>query len=254
MPRAETKIGPFRTYKEVMRALLVCLVVLTPLAAHAQSAVATPMPPSLGELVAHLDDDPDPLHADYTPAVWALADRGFEAAVAVLPLLDAPEAMTRLHASRVLEGVLARHFGWRAGQGYPTGSDGEARFRRLWSDNGSYAYDAPAAERQRAIARWRTWLEAHRHDPAVALEPTGESLRAALREPLRTAHACLPAATPPIRIRADLTFVASGATSRVRVHDADGPVARCVERALRATRVPPFLAPEHTIAISVMGR
>ena len=194
------------------------------------------------------------LHADYTPAVWALCAHVLEGAVAVLDALESPEVMTRLHASRVLSCGVSRHFGWRPGQGHPDGSAGEERFRTIWRDNGDYAHDAPAPARAASVRAWRAWLAIHRHDPPPPpARPSSEAVRASLEGPLAAARACV-GTTTPVRIWAELTFVSSGAISRVRVHRARGAPARCIERALREGHVSRFTDPTFTLALSILGR
>lgn len=131
-----------------------------------ETDAATPEAPQmdaeLARLVASLDEDADPLHNDYTPAVHALIARDVEGALAVLEQLDAPNEMTRLHAQRVVEGVAMRHCGWRTGQGYADGALGEARLRALLQRNGTYDRQAPSPARQQSMALWRAWLEANR--------------------------------------------------------------------------------------------
>jgi hypothetical protein len=239
--------------------LLVALVLalLAPSKSCAQDTMprdTVPPLPTIAELLARLDDEPDMLHADYTPAVWALCAHGLEGAVAVLDALESPEVMTRLHASRVLSCGVSRHFGWRPGQGYPDGSAGEERFRMIWRDNGDYAHDAPAEARAASVRAWRAWLAIHRNDPPPPpARPSSEAVRAALDGPLAAARACV-GTTTPVRIWAELTFGSSGETSRVRVHGARGAPARCIERALREGHVSPFTDPSFTIALGVIGR
>jgi hypothetical protein len=108
-------------------------------------------------LIRAIDDAPDPAHLDITPSVDRLAELGFAAASALLPLLDADDAMTRLHAQRALEGMVYRHFGFRPGLGFPDAAAEDA-VRALWQSNGNYAYDHPHAQRQNAIECWRNYL------------------------------------------------------------------------------------------------
>lgn len=221
---------------------------LIPCAAHAQSE---PVSPRIADLVAHLDADADPLHADFTPAVWGLCDLGLDAAVAVVPLLDASSDTTRLHASRVLECVVSRHFGWRAGQGYPSGSDGEARFRALWEENGSYAYDASAERRHVSALRWSAWLDAHRHDAAADTTAPRARGRVGLDRAVARARTCVHVVTA-MAVYAEVTFAPDGSVSRVQVSGVDGPSVRCIERALRAGRAAPSPQP-HTVSVPIVS-
>ena len=86
------------------RVLAVLLII-----AMGHRAGAQPAPsPLLADLVRTIDDDPDILHGDYTPAVWALCGRGLDGAEAILPLLEAPSDTTRMHAGTVLACAVAR--------------------------------------------------------------------------------------------------------------------------------------------------
>ena len=110
------------------------------------------------EIDAHiraLDDDPDELHSDMTPAVSALAGIGEPALPALLEPLAAPDALTRLHAQRALEGVIYQRHGFRAGQGFPPGEEDAARddLRAI-----GYEHDADEPARDAAIARLRVQL------------------------------------------------------------------------------------------------
>ncbi len=106
------------------------------------------------------DERPDPLHLDVTPSVLVLIDLGLPGAEAALDRLNAPERLTRMRAQRVVEAVLAHHFGWIAGVGYPT-AEAEQQARTIAESNG-YHVDAPEPERIAAIERWRAWINAER--------------------------------------------------------------------------------------------
>lgn len=228
---------------------LVAFAVVTTLAAHAQ---ATPQPippaPTIASLVAAIDADPDPLHADYTPAVWALCGHGLAGARAVVPLLDAPDPMTRLHASRALECAVAAWFGVQRGHTDDPRSGASRRHEATWRANGSYAWDAAATARQAARDRWAAWLTAHANAaPPPPDQPSTAAIHAALEPLVPAARACV---TGGGRVTATITFASSGATRRVRVAGA-GRAARCVERALAAARVPRFTRRTSTLVIRV---
>jgi predicted RNase H-like nuclease len=104
------------------------------------------------------DEGADELHVDITPSVLALIDHGLAGAEAVLDRLNAPDRLTRKRAQRVMDGAIAKHFGWVSGTGYPT-PDAEHRAQAVMAANG-YDADAPESERVAAIARWRQWLAA----------------------------------------------------------------------------------------------
>lgn len=118
---------------------------------EAAEEATEPVDAELAQLVATLDENPDMLHSDYTPSVHALSARGVPAARAVLPLLDAEDRFTRLHAQRVVEGVVNHAFGFRFGRGFPDQEMEEEA--RGWIVEWGYAYDGPREARQEAITR-----------------------------------------------------------------------------------------------------
>jgi hypothetical protein len=119
-----------------------------------------PIDKELADLVQKIDENPDRLHADVTPAVLQLMDLGLPGAKAVLELLDAPEWLTRIRVQRVIEGVVMRRNGWQPGQGYPEPHEGQEKVATVLASNGSYNAKAPSEHRREAIAKWRQWIEA----------------------------------------------------------------------------------------------
>ena len=113
---------------------------------------------AIAKLVHTLDDHPNPLHSDITPSVEQLIEVGLPGGAAVVDLLDSPNGRTRLHAQRVVEGVVMRRNGWVPGHGFPDRSD-EEKTRQLLKANGDYRWDAPAEQRAAATAKWREWLK-----------------------------------------------------------------------------------------------
>ena len=89
----------------------------------------------IARLLAQINVAADVLHADYTPAVWALIDAGRAALPGLLALMDAADDDTRLHAQRAFEGVLMADMGFVPGRGFKP-PDGEAQFRSLWAAHG----------------------------------------------------------------------------------------------------------------------
>lgn len=121
------------------------------------SSPRTPPPADIAALLARIDEDPDALHLDSTPAATALAAAGRPALPGLLALMAAAQPLTRLRAQRAFEGVLQRELGFVPGQGFAT-PDGEQRLRALWAAHGGYAWDAAEPARARAIAAWQAWL------------------------------------------------------------------------------------------------
>ncbi len=68
-------------------------------------------PDALTACLQTLNDAPNPLHADMTPAVQALSEMGMSAVPALLDLLVDENEFTRLHAQRALEMILDRWTG-----------------------------------------------------------------------------------------------------------------------------------------------
>ena len=114
-------------------------------------------PSAVDACLSALNDDPDPLHSDQTPAVQALGALGLAAVPGLLDRMNAADDMTRLRAQRAFELVLGRRHGFQPGRGFPS-PQAEAAMRAEWSAHGNYAYDASAARRGKAIQKWRQWL------------------------------------------------------------------------------------------------
>lgn len=117
------------------------------------------MSEDIARLVGAINDDPDPAHNDYTPAVHALARAGLPALPAVLPLLESDDRWTRLRAQRVLE-VITREWVRARTPARPATVRAESDWLALWRKNGDYDWQAESPARARAIARWRAWIEA----------------------------------------------------------------------------------------------
>jgi hypothetical protein len=111
----------------------------------------------ISSLLRRINDDPDKLHGDSTPAVERLIDLGEPALAPVLELMLASDSDTRLRAQRVLEGVTMASQGFRRGQGWLE-TEGEERWRRFWASLGNLDWRAPAERRAEAVARWHAYL------------------------------------------------------------------------------------------------
>ncbi|MHA1294060.1 MAG: hypothetical protein ACTSR3_12270 [Candidatus Helarchaeota archaeon] len=110
------------------------------------------------DLIKNLDDNPDRLHLDITPAVLELANFGLEVIPYLKESLSSTNEISRLHAQRVLEYIINRHLGFVPGQGW-TRSNGEESFREIWKKNGSYDFEAPEQERMKSIRLWMSWYK-----------------------------------------------------------------------------------------------
>jgi hypothetical protein len=111
----------------------------------------------LAAALAAIDDEPDPVHNDITPAVRALGAMGLRAVPPLLDLMLSENEDTRLHAQRALELVVYRRHGFEPGQGFPTAEDEQAAREELLS--AGYDHAAEPAAREAAVTRLRDWLE-----------------------------------------------------------------------------------------------
>jgi hypothetical protein len=112
-------------------------------------------PEALGACLRILDEEPDPLHFDYTPGVLCLIRIGVPSLPPLLDLLDAENEATRMHAERAVEGIAINQFlGGRA----DLTPRGERRWQEWWRRVG-YDHRAPSPKRRAAIARLRRQLE-----------------------------------------------------------------------------------------------
>jgi hypothetical protein len=98
-----------------------------------------------------LDDAPDPLHADRTPAVQCLIEMGEPALLPLIARLESDDRDTRMHAERAVQGITRRRFGFD-GFAWPEGA--MERWMDWWSAIG-FDSAAPAPQRARAIERLR---------------------------------------------------------------------------------------------------
>jgi hypothetical protein len=108
------------------------------------------------ELARAIDDDPDPLHGDVTPAGQALGAMGRDAVPALLGVLASEREVTRLRGQRAFEAVVCREHGFVPGQGFP-GAEAEEAARADLVAIG-YAHDADPGAREAALDRLREWL------------------------------------------------------------------------------------------------
>jgi hypothetical protein len=113
------------------------------------------------QLLRVINDEPDKLHGDFTPAVLKLMTKGLPAARAVLPLLNSQDFASRARAYRVLEGVIKIRNGWVPGQGYKD-REGQDKTQATLAANGNYNAQMEEPQRLAAIEKWRSWLESSR--------------------------------------------------------------------------------------------
>ena len=105
-------------------------------------------PRACAALIATIDDFPDLLRDPYTPSADTLIELGPPTLALVVPLLDAPSAMTRARAFTVIHDIVAA---------LPEGAD----WSSLWRDLGRYTADAPVEHRRAAARSWGDWIARH---------------------------------------------------------------------------------------------
>ena len=107
--------------------------------------------------IASLDDDPDPLHGDQTPAVRRLAQIGVPAVSALTAPLLAESMTTRLHAQRAWESIVYARHGFAPGAGFPDDT-AEETAASVITEVG-YDFEQSGDEREAAVARMRDWAQ-----------------------------------------------------------------------------------------------
>jgi HEAT repeat protein len=115
----------------------------------AQGLAALHDPRAAEALVRTLGDLPDLLHHPYTVAVYALVALGPSALPHVLTLLQAGDPGMRTQA-------------WLVWRSIVEADPGVRDWNALWQQLGSYAPDAPRAQREVAAQQWEQWLAARR--------------------------------------------------------------------------------------------
>lgn len=115
----------------------------------AQALASIGDPRALDALVGTIDDYPDELHPPHTVATYVLIARGRDALPAIVPLLDAPNPVTRQRAFVVLETLVSA---------MPEAGD----WGSLWQSLGAYdPKEADDAVREAAGAKWQQWIDTH---------------------------------------------------------------------------------------------
>ena len=119
------------------------------------------VPNRVTKLISELDENPDVLHGDYTPAVRKLIDIGQPAIVPILDVMVTDDnQLSRLRAQRVLEGVTMQMHGFEFGQGWRS-SDDENNWLKFWASLGNLDWKSTLAERLLAVEAWKShdWKE-----------------------------------------------------------------------------------------------
>jgi hypothetical protein len=119
-----------------------------PVRARAATALARLGDPrARAALVATLDDYPDELHGPYTASMYPLMRDTAAVLPLIVPLLKAPDQITRQRALLIIKAVVAK---------LPAGTNWE----QLSTQLGSYDPAGPANERNAAADQWQAWVQA----------------------------------------------------------------------------------------------
>jgi hypothetical protein len=112
----------------------------------------------IAQLIATIDESPDPFHSESTPSVLQLIRIGWPALRPTLQLVLSKSEFTREHALNVISTVSAEMQGWLPGQGWPPG-DAEKVFLEFWHKHGDLDSEASETNRRRAVELWNHWLD-----------------------------------------------------------------------------------------------
>jgi hypothetical protein len=117
----------------------------------------------VAEIVKKIDDSPDPLHRELTPAAHRLIKIGQAALPSVIPLLASDNSDTRIHAACVLSCVTEEMCGHELGT---SRTDEEwSKWKALWERMGDYRTDSLPERRTECVRRWTAWV----NDPNPSL-------------------------------------------------------------------------------------
>jgi hypothetical protein len=109
-------------------------------------------------LISEINDNPDNLHDEHTPAVHELAVIGLASLRnGVLELLLNEDMDTRYRAQAVLDDVTAFEYGFVMGRGWKSKED-QVAWQNLRTEMGPYDYRASKANRKASYNRWADWV------------------------------------------------------------------------------------------------
>jgi hypothetical protein len=108
-------------------------------------------------LVAHINENHDPLHSEVTSAGVDLIELGLPALRhGALELIVSDDEHTRHRGEFVLAGIVQEAFGV-SGQGYLNSRRWE-RFQQFWMSLGNYDPDMAEPERRKCYEQWKEWV------------------------------------------------------------------------------------------------
>jgi hypothetical protein len=114
-------------------------------------------PEALSALQATINDSPDPLHWEQTPAVQSLIEMGTAVLPTVFALMDSSNETKRRRAQYVLATVVLQDINQRL-QPRPLTNQAIQEWERLHQANGSYEWNGTESARKISIELWKRWF------------------------------------------------------------------------------------------------
>ena len=115
-------------------------------------------PDALRALKTTINDSPDSLHWEWTPAVQSLIESGRAALPATFVLMESPNEKTRRRAQYVLASIALEDITRRLEPGAQT-NEALRQWQELERENGSYHWSGSESARRSAIELWKRWYE-----------------------------------------------------------------------------------------------
>lgn len=135
-------------------------------AAGARGLFLLNTPDAMDALRLTLNDDPDLLHFEQTPAVRSLIEAGMAALPTVFELMESANEATRQRAQYTLATIVLRTMTEKM-KPKPLTNDALAAWTELQQLNGSYRWDAPEPSRTISVDLWKQWFRHYNSEPIV---------------------------------------------------------------------------------------
>jgi hypothetical protein len=113
-------------------------------------------PDALSALQATINDCPDPLHYEQTPAVQSFIELGRAGLPAVFMLMDSSDEQIRRRGYYVLVHVVLQEI-HRQLESRHSVQAAQQEWQNLQNANGSYQWDAPESLRRSSLELWKRW-------------------------------------------------------------------------------------------------
>lgn len=113
-------------------------------------------PDAFQALQVTINDCPDPLHFERTPAVDSLVERGLAALPTVFGLMESDRERSRQRGQYVLVSIVLANI-TQLIKPKPLPSVAQKVWEDLRQANGSYQWDAPESSRSASVRSWKRW-------------------------------------------------------------------------------------------------